>query len=220
MKNINITPDQCRAARALLNWKQTELVERSGVTGPSIVSFEKEDGSSPARRTMGCIVRAFDLAGVAFTQNGGVEWRKDVITILEGENAVIDMMEDIYHTLKDKGGEVLISGLSEPDDNDEALTGYVHRHIERLQTAGITEKILIEDGDTNLIAPAHWHRSLSEVDFSAAPHHLYADKLAIINWHPQRVTILKDRHMAQTFRAMFHALWKRATPIEGQSGGS
>lgn len=215
MNNINILPAQCRAARALLDWNQPELAERSSITVNPIISFEKESGSKPAARTMRRIVHTFDLAGIAFTDNGGVEWRNNLVTILEGDNAVIDMMEDIYHTLKDKGGEVLIAGLSEPDEEDTSLGEYVDAHIKRLQAANITEKILIEEGETNLIAPAHWHRSLAEEDFSAAPHHLYGNKLAIISWKPhQRVTILQDPLMAQTFRAMFYALWKRASLIE------
>ncbi len=217
MKHITIFPDQCRAARALLNWSQPELAERAGITVNPIISFEKDGEAKPAARTMRRIVHAFDMAGIAFTDNGGVEWQNNLVTVLEGENAVVDMMEDIYHTLKDKGGEVLIAGLSEPDEKDKSLTEYVQAHIKRLQAANITEKILVEEGETNLIAPIHWHRSLSEEDFSAAPHHLYGDKLAIIVWKPeQRVTILQDSLMAQTFRAMFYALWKRAAIIDGR----
>lgn len=221
MKNTYIQPAQCRAARALLNWSQPDLAERSGITVNPIISFEKDRDAKPAARTMRRIVHAFDLAGIAFTENEGVEWRNNLITVLEGENAVIDMMDDIYHTLKDKGGEVLIAGLSEPVEEDEALTEFVHAHLKRLQAANITEKILVEEGEANLLAPIDWHRSLAEEDFSTAPHHLYGDKLAIISWEPQqRVTILQDPLMAQTFRAMFYALWKRACPVETQEGAT
>ena len=221
MKSQVVLPEQCRAARGLLNWSQPDLAERSGITVNPIISFEKGGNAKPAARTMRRIVHAFELAGIAFTQNGGVEWQNSLVTLLEGETAVKDMMDDIYHTLKDTDGEVLIAGLSEPEEEDEALTEFVHEHLARLQAANITEKILVEEGDTNLLAPIEWHRSLAEEDFSAAPHHLYGDKLAIISWEPQqRVTILQDRLMAQTFRAMFYALWKRAKPLSREGGAS
>ncbi|WP_350335238.1 hypothetical protein [Coralliovum pocilloporae] len=205
----------------MLNWSQPDLAQRSGLTVNPIISFEKGGASKPAARTMRRIVHAFELAGIAFTKNGGVEWQDSLVSILEGDSAVKDMMDDIYHTLKDGGGEVLIAGLSEPEEEDETLTEFVHAHIQRLQDANITEKILVEEGDSNLLAPIEWHRSLAEEDFSAAPHHLYGDKLAIISWEPQqRVTILQDRLMAQTFRAMFYALWKRATPLSNAESAS
>lgn len=218
MINTAITPDQCRAARAFLNWGQPELAQRSGLTVPPIINFEKGGSSNPSKRTMDRIVRAFMLAGIVFTPTGGLERQNNLITVLEGENAIVEMMDDIYHTLKDKGGEVLIAGLSEPDVEDTSLGDYVREHIKRLKAAKITEKILIEEGETNLIAPIHWHRSLAAEDLSAAPHHLYGDKLAIVSWHPQKVTILQDPLMAQTFRAMFHALWKRASLVTSKNG--
>jgi len=166
------------------------------------------------------IVRAFVLAGMEFTDTGGVEPKNNLVTILEGDDAITQMMDDIYYSLKDSGGEVLIAGLTEPAADNPALVQAVRDHIERLKAANITEKILVEEGHTNFIAPVGWHRSLAEEDFSGAPHLLYGDKLAITSWESRKVTILRDALMAQTFRAMFYALWKRAAPIMDDSGGS
>lgn len=219
MSNITIDPAQCRAARALLNWSQPELAERSGLTVNPIVSFEKEGSSRPAARTMRRMVQAFELAGVMFTANGGVEWRTDLLTILEGEDAIVEMMEDIYQNLKNKGGEVLIAGLSEPDPANTELCDSIRAHIARLQAANISEKILVEQGETNFIAPTEWYRSLDEDEFNMTPYHQYGDNIAVIDWEPpQRVIILRHARVAKTFRAMFQALWKRANPIDEGAG--
>jgi hypothetical protein len=62
---IVLSPAQCRAARAWLNWNQSTLSERSGVGLTAIRDFEGE-----VRRTLRSIraqlQRAFEDAGVAF----------------------------------------------------------------------------------------------------------------------------------------------------------
>ncbi len=217
MKNINILPAQCRAARALLNWSQPILAERSGITVNPIISFEKESGSKPAARTMRRIVHTFDLAGIAFTDNGGVEWQNNLVTILEGDEANSELLEDIYHTLKAKGGEVLIAGLAEPGEENQELRNFIEGHVERLQSAKISERILIEEGDSNIIAPSHWYRWVSGKNFSTTPFQLYGDKLAMIDWGPpQQITILHHPLYAQTFRNLFEQVWQHASPVDGQ----
>jgi transcriptional regulator with XRE-family HTH domain len=71
MLRLMITAEQCRAARALLDWGQAELAEKSGV---GIVTIRQlEAGGHDARRaTLQVIKNAFELAGVEFIdENGG-----------------------------------------------------------------------------------------------------------------------------------------------------
>ena len=231
MKNQSISPDQCRAARAFLNWSQPELAERCALTVNPILNFEKGGDANAAKRTMDKIVRAFVLAGMVFTPTGGVERKNTLITVLEGENANRQLLEDIYHTLKDKvrkdkAGknspcEVLIAGLAEPGDENKSLRNFIAAHIQRLQDANITERILIEEGDTNLIAPTQWYRWLSGRDFCSTPFQLYGDKLAMIAWGPpQQITILQHPLYAQTFRNLFEQLWQVSKPVEMTGGKS
>jgi transcriptional regulator with XRE-family HTH domain len=66
-----ITAEQCRAARALLDWGQADLAEKAGV---GIVTVRQlEAGSHDARRaTLQVIRHALELAGVEFIdENGG-----------------------------------------------------------------------------------------------------------------------------------------------------
>ena len=64
-----MTPAQCRAARALLDWSQLDLVERSGVTQKTITDFER-GSTRPYRRTLDAIVAAFEAAGIEFINRG------------------------------------------------------------------------------------------------------------------------------------------------------
>ena len=66
-----ITPEQCRAARGLLDWNQAKLAEIAGV---GIVTVRQLEAGihTPRRATMEVIHRAFENAGVEFiAENGG-----------------------------------------------------------------------------------------------------------------------------------------------------
>src|SRR5215813_6549637 len=66
-----ITPSQCRAARALLNWSQQDLAEHAQVGVVTIHQLEAGT-SQPRRATLDVIRRAFERAGVVFIdENGG-----------------------------------------------------------------------------------------------------------------------------------------------------
>jgi transcriptional regulator with XRE-family HTH domain len=66
-----ITPAQCRAARALLEWNQQELARKARIGIVTVHQFES--GVSQARRaTLEVVRRAFESAGVEFIdENGG-----------------------------------------------------------------------------------------------------------------------------------------------------
>jgi len=69
-----MTPAQCRAARGLVNWSQTELGERSGVNLKTIADFEREIRKRPYHRTLEAITAAFESVGIEFI-SGGVRMR-------------------------------------------------------------------------------------------------------------------------------------------------
>jgi transcriptional regulator with XRE-family HTH domain len=66
-----ITPEQCRAARGLLDWSQAELADKAAVGIVTVRQFEA-GAHEPRRATLDVIRRAFEVAGVEFIdQNGG-----------------------------------------------------------------------------------------------------------------------------------------------------
>ena len=66
-----ITPAQCRAARALLQWKQRDLAARSDVSVATIRGYELGK-TSPHRSTLKSLKTAFEQAGVEFIAEGEV----------------------------------------------------------------------------------------------------------------------------------------------------
>jgi transcriptional regulator with XRE-family HTH domain len=72
-----ITPAQCRAARALLNWSQQQLADASKAGVVTIRNFEGGK-SSPINSTLEVLRRALESAGVEFTDGNapGVKLHK------------------------------------------------------------------------------------------------------------------------------------------------
>jgi predicted transcriptional regulator len=69
--NGMISPEQCRGARALLDWSQEYLAEKAGVGVVTIRQLEA-GVHEPRRATLDVIKRAFETAGVDFiSENGG-----------------------------------------------------------------------------------------------------------------------------------------------------
>jgi transcriptional regulator with XRE-family HTH domain len=66
-----ISPAQCRAARALLDWSQQTLAEHAGVGVVTIRQLEGEN-QQPRRATLSVVRGALERGGVEFIdENGG-----------------------------------------------------------------------------------------------------------------------------------------------------
>jgi len=66
-----ITPEQSRAARALLAWNQQDLADQAGIGIVTVHQLEAGT-SQPRRATLEVIRRAFERAGIDFIdENGG-----------------------------------------------------------------------------------------------------------------------------------------------------
>jgi DNA-binding XRE family transcriptional regulator len=65
-----LTPAQCRAARALLDWTQADLAQVTGLSAVTIRAFEKGGEMRDSNRKL--LQLSFEKAGVQFIpKNGG-----------------------------------------------------------------------------------------------------------------------------------------------------
>lgn len=69
-ENVEMTPAQCRAARALINWPQPQLAEAAGLGLSSVVDFEK-DRRKVSNGAVERIKVALEAAGVVFLPENG-----------------------------------------------------------------------------------------------------------------------------------------------------
>jgi transcriptional regulator with XRE-family HTH domain len=70
MSNVEITPEQVRAARGLLGWSQSDLKVAAGVARATLADFEAGK-RVPYDRTLADIRAALEKAGVIFVEENG-----------------------------------------------------------------------------------------------------------------------------------------------------
>lgn len=68
---MTISAQQCRAARGILGWSQSELCEAADVTRKTLSDFEAGK-TTPYKDTVGRIRDALESAGVVFVDPNGM----------------------------------------------------------------------------------------------------------------------------------------------------
>ncbi len=203
---------QIRAARALLDWNQSRLAEVANVTRSSIKNIER-GLTVPHTKTADAIYDAFDKFGVEFIPHSGVRMKNQIVTVLEGEGARLKFMGIVYEAMRNDGGNVLIANYREPyPDTETERYQYEFVHLERYKKAGINQRIIIKEGDGNLIWPSEAYRCFPEEYFSPYPFVIYRKKLALISMSsPEKVIIIDDALFAESFSRIFEFMWDKGS---------
>lgn len=206
-----ITAKQIRAARALLEWSQDDLSKVASVSKAAIKNIETSL-TSPRLKTITDLQSALEEAGIEFTSGNGVRIRDATLHVWQGPDAQAQLAEDIYRTLRDQGGEVLIAGVEDGARLSLAEIDVVRTHIRRLIKSGIRERVLLKEGDDRFIAPWFWHRWIKPKYFNPFPIKLYGSKLAMVTRKPaDKIIVIDNPHYAESYRRLFNFVWDRAT---------
>jgi len=73
---MSITPSQCRAARATIQWSRKQLAAGAGITERTITDFEREakdesgEVRAPRKSTLLAMKAALEAAGITFLPDG------------------------------------------------------------------------------------------------------------------------------------------------------
>jgi transcriptional regulator with XRE-family HTH domain len=70
LHKMSITPAQCRGARGLLGWTQSDLSEASKTATKTIADFER-GAREPYPRTLEDVQGALEKAGIEFIEENG-----------------------------------------------------------------------------------------------------------------------------------------------------
>src|SRR3989339_798195 len=96
---MSITTAQIRGARGILNWSQSDLAERTGISATSIGSIEKGQ-SQPRESTLQSIQQAFENTGIEFLENEGVRKKLFPIDILTGNEGFQKFSYEIFEAMQ------------------------------------------------------------------------------------------------------------------------
>lgn len=206
------TIEQIKAARALIGWNQKDLAEQAGLSQTGIARIENGT-HQPNSQTVDKIVRAFERAQIEFIGERGVKKKKTEIKTLSGTSGYLAFFDDVYETIKEKGGNIVISGVEEdsfskyfPDNGD------MHRN-RMAKLNNYTMQCLICEGDYNFVSSNYCeYRWTPKEAFEAVPFYIYGDKVAFMDFENDEVDIyiMAHKKIVSSFRKRFALQWENA----------
>ncbi len=212
-----IIAEQIRAARALLNWKQTDLAKRSGLSLPSINNIERDIGS-PRMDTLRAIKTALENGGIEFIGQQGVKKHLEVFSIEEhqGDEFIKFLFDDILGCMHGPDDVVMMSGLDDRKFSEYAPEQSVRYFDHHIKTK-FQEKALLEDGDDYYLSDPVGYRWVAKELLGKIPYFVYKNRMAMIMWEVKRVIIIRSQSVADTFQKQFEFLWALGKPVPPNS---
>ncbi|MFQ3307245.1 MAG: transcriptional regulator with XRE-family HTH domain [Candidatus Midichloriaceae bacterium] len=209
---ILMSSAQVRAARGLLNWTQSELASRCGLTKATIANIENEKHhltSNSAKK----LFSAFTEAKVEFLLDGGLRNKIDLIKTLEGEKGFCNLLDDIYGSVKDNGGCIKASGVDESLIEEKVNQDYINMHINRMsKVKDLKFDVLISDKDSNPSARSYVkYRTLPAEYFFPLQIYMYDKKVAFVIFDPLRVIIIENFHIFLVHSNQFDMMWEKVS---------
>ncbi len=205
---------QIRAARALLNWTQSDLARAAKLSLAAVNNLER-DASNPRLNTLVKIQAALETHGVEFQQGPGVRLRGEVfnITTIDRGDIYAQFLNDILTTCLTQ--QCRESYYINMNDADLAATSPIAfaQYARDLQKYDLHERVLVEAGDTQMMFPPSntRYRWLPKALFGVAPFALYGNKLALILWGPPtRAVIIENPSVAASYAKQFEFFWAQA----------
>lgn len=203
-----LTPNQIRAARALLDWSQSDLGQRSTLSQAAIANIETAK-HRPNEKTTAALLNVFAMAGIEFI-DGGVRLRPDGMEVIEGPDITARMPALYFETmLRHDVEEVLINGVDFSIVDDDTRHA-VQTNIDRLIAAGKRQRILVREGThaSDIIGPPEWHRAIPAAAFSAeTPSFIYHNCFAVMLIEKQQIIIIRNGNLAECQARQFNYLW-------------
>jgi len=214
-----ITRHQLRAARAFLDWDRAELARRSGLSVSGIKHIET-GRTQPHTSTIEIFEKLFRDHDIEFLPNGGICPRDNTLRVIDEGDTYLQLLDDIFLTLKDTGGEVLFAFVR----NELSPPPVIESDL-RLRRMGIRFRSLIEEGDTFMLYPAREYRWVPRRFFHNNTQVIYGDKFATMILDLKTGTAVKDLaaiiisnpHLAALQRKIFNALWEHGKKPVGKS---
>jgi transcriptional regulator with XRE-family HTH domain len=218
-----ITADQIRAARALKNWSQTDLAERTGLAVPTIANIELGK-QVPGKNTIEKIIYAFTIGGIEFLPSEGVKKVDETVLTISGKKDFEKFYDLVYQVASTMGGSIYVSNVDE-----RAFDNYVEKdfdsfHMDRMERIkkNIDFKVLVKEGDYYFPAAKYAsYRWLDEKQFANIPFYVFGEYLGIIFVVEEPTVILiKNKSVADLYRKKFLIQWKgsKMPPAEKKKG--
>jgi transcriptional regulator with XRE-family HTH domain len=209
---VAITTAQMRGARGLLNWSQSELSKRTGISTTSIGNIEAGN-TQPREATMKLIRQAFENSGIEFIGTEGMRVKNDTVDIFEGQQGFLTFFDNVYQTLMTEEASIYACNIDE-SIFEKWAGDTAEKHLSRMSSIeSLHCKVLLKEGDNNFIASNYAeYRWLPQNLFSSVPFYVYGSKLAIILFGAEpKIIVLNNSAVTEAYKKQFMGLWDIAT---------
>jgi len=210
---LTITTAQMRGARGLLNWSQSELSKRTGISTTSIGNIEAGN-TQPREATMRLIRQAFENSGIEFIGTEGMRKKNDTIDVYEGRDGFINFFDYVYQTVLTEGSDIYACNIEE-DIFIKYAGEFANKHMERMKKIdNLSFKVLLKEGDTNFAASEYVEYRWLKADlFSSVPFYIFGKQLAIIVFEEEpKIIVLNFPTITDAYKKQFNAFWDYAIP--------
>lgn len=212
-----ISSHQIKAARALIDWSQQDLADAVDVSLPTLRNIEK--GGDAKSVTLKKIQMTLEVNGIEFGIHDGVKRRSTVLRTLEGQEGYWEFYDDVYQTIKKSGGDILVSNVDEREFDKWLGNRWEiqkNRMMDLSQTQDFRIRILVKEGDRHFTVPEYAEYKWTPQDrFSEIPFYVYGNKLAIILFEPENVSIsiIDNPKIAAAYAKQFSVMWEQSIVI-------
>lgn len=215
---MRISAAQIRAARGLLDWSREELAQMSGLSYNTIRNLEAGN-LSPRENTAARLCRAFAGAGISFIEDDGLRRERADVKILKGPESTESFFENLFHTIKRKGGDVVGLFWSQ-EQLTKSLGVCWNEGSERLSDLGLfasSTRFIFSDpvieASLFLLSTA---KTAPRYCLGPVCYLVYGQRVALIQSEGRdqfRYIIFNDVDMSVAYREHFETLWTLATPV-------
>lgn len=210
-----ITKEQTRAARAHLGWNQQDLADRSGISKPTIANYEN-GMREPEAKTLEKITAALERAGIAFTENNGIQLLTVSATILD---EYTDVLEDALNVLNE-GDEILFHCADDSRSSAKVIT-----LMKELRQKGVKTRSTICEGNTYILGNLAEYRWIDRDYFANSQvWAIYANRMVA---HTVDTTssgkdvdkyfFIRSQSYADRMRKEFEFFWRTGKNVEQKS---
>ena len=202
--DMNIKGNQVTAARALLGWTRPQLADHANVSLTSVQRFESQTGDSTTE-IKEAIFTALQKAGIDFS-DGGVRPRLSKITVFEGSDSYLRILDDVFYTLKDTTGEALFVCIDDRKNPDAVIEGY-----RRARKTGVKMRFLVEEGNTFLMGHPEEYHYIPAAFYHNNPQVIYGNKIATMTYgFLKQAVVIENALMVEAQKNIFNYLWDKS----------
>ena len=140
------------------------------------------------------------------------------MTILKGNEGIIEFFDNVYHHAKKFGGELLSVCASEAPFVSEPFQSAAKIHLDRMIKIKhtIQAKCIITESDQSYCSEYSEYRKLSKHYVDSVPYYVYGDNCAFFMFNAlpyPKVFVIKSESLAKSFKLQFQSIWDKATPL-------